>query len=175
VTRNYKRNAPRLCSQRSIRWTARSSEPACHAIGILRLIDQKTPAGIDLHLIVDNYATHKTPALKRWLIAHPRFTCTSRPTRRPGSTWWCASLPRSPETRRGAFKSGADLKGAIMQYLENHNGRPQTLRLDQVREPNPRKSRPSETSVRVTTPVRSFLNCRASGFVVCRACSIARK
>jgi hypothetical protein len=39
----------------------------------LRLIDQHTPAGLDLDLIVDNYATHKTPAVKRWLKAHPRF------------------------------------------------------------------------------------------------------
>ena len=39
----------------------------------LKLIDHQTPAGLDLHLIVDNYATHKTPAVKRWIKAHPRF------------------------------------------------------------------------------------------------------
>jgi transposase len=39
----------------------------------LKLIDQQTAEGLDLHLIVDNYATHKTPAVKRWLKAHPRF------------------------------------------------------------------------------------------------------
>src|SRR5262249_7043984 len=37
----------------------------------LKLIDQQTPKGLDLHLIVDNYTTHKTPAVKRWLKAHP--------------------------------------------------------------------------------------------------------
>ena len=63
----------------------------------LRLIDQKTPAGLDLHLIVDNYATHKTPAVKRWLKAHPRFHLHFTP---------------------------AELKSAIMEYLENHNADP---------------------------------------------------
>ena len=39
----------------------------------LKLVDQQTPTDLDLHLIVDNYATHKTPAVKRWIKAHPRF------------------------------------------------------------------------------------------------------
>ena len=46
----------------------------------LKLIDQKTPADLDLHLIVDNYATHKTPAVKRWLKSHPRFHLHVTPT-----------------------------------------------------------------------------------------------
>jgi transposase len=46
----------------------------------LKLIDQKTSADLDLHLIVDNYATHKTPAVKRWLKAHPRFHLHFTPT-----------------------------------------------------------------------------------------------
>ena len=46
----------------------------------LRLIDQQTPASLDLHLIVDNYATHKTPAVKRWFKAHPRFHLHFTPT-----------------------------------------------------------------------------------------------
>jgi len=46
----------------------------------LGLIDQQSPAGLDLHLIVDNYATHKTPAVKRWLKAHPRFHLHFTPT-----------------------------------------------------------------------------------------------
>ena len=46
----------------------------------LRLIDQQTPAGLDLHLVVDNYATHKTPAVKRWLKRHPRFHLDFTPT-----------------------------------------------------------------------------------------------
>ena len=46
----------------------------------LKLIDHRTPPGLDLHLIVDNYATHKTPAVKRWLNAHPRFHLHFTPT-----------------------------------------------------------------------------------------------
>jgi transposase len=46
----------------------------------LKLIDHQTPPNLDLHLIVDNYATHKTPAVKRWLKAHPRFHLHFTPT-----------------------------------------------------------------------------------------------
>ena len=89
----------------------------------LRLIDQKTPQGLDLHLVVDNYATHKTPAVKRWLKAHPRFHLHFTPT---SASWlnmverFFAEITRN-RIRRGAFTSVAELKTAIMDYLENHN------------------------------------------------------
>src|SRR4030088_2790429 len=89
----------------------------------LRLIDQQTPAGLDLHLIVDNYATHKTPAVKRWLKAHPRFHMHFTPT---SASWlnmverFFAEITRN-RIRRGVFKSVAELKTAIMEYLEKHN------------------------------------------------------
>src|SRR5258705_554716 len=92
----------------------------------LRLIDQQTPAGLDLHLIVDNYATHKTPAVKRWLKAHPRFHLHFTPT---SASWlnmverFFAEITRQ-RIRRGAFKSVSELKSAIMEYLENHNADP---------------------------------------------------
>jgi len=92
----------------------------------LRLIDQQTAKGLDLHLIVDNYATHKTPAVKRWLKAHPRFHLHFTPT---SASWlnmverFFAEITRN-RIRRGAFKSVAELTGAIMQYLENHNAHP---------------------------------------------------
>lgn len=92
----------------------------------LRLIDQKTPQGLDLHLVVDNYATHKTPAIKRWLKAHPRFNLHFTPT---SASWlnmvepFFAEITRN-RIRRGAFKSVAELKSAIMDYLENHNADP---------------------------------------------------
>src|SRR6266704_734664 len=92
----------------------------------LRLIDQQTPAGLDLHLIVDNYATHKTPAVKRWLKAHPRFHLHFTPT---SASWlnmverFFADITRK-RIRRGAFKSVAELKSAIMEYLEKHNADP---------------------------------------------------
>jgi transposase len=92
----------------------------------LRLIDQQTPAGLNLHLIVDNYATHKTPAVKRWIKAHPRFHLHFTPT---SASWlnmverFFAEITRK-RIRRGAFKSVAELKAAIMEYLENHNANP---------------------------------------------------
>jgi transposase len=121
----------------------------------LKLIDQRTPAGLALHLIVDNYATHKTPTVKRWLKAHPRFHLHFTPT---SASWlnmverFFAEITRK-RIRRGAFESVAQLKDAIMQYLEKHNANPKPIGLDQVRRQNPRKSRRSETSVRVTTLV----------------------
>src|SRR5438105_11556238 len=92
----------------------------------LKLIDQKTPASLDLHLIADNYATHKTPAVKRWLKAHPRFHLHFTPT---SASWlnmverFFAEITRN-RIRRGAFKSVAELKSAIMEYLKNHNAGP---------------------------------------------------
>jgi transposase len=92
----------------------------------LKLIDQQTATDLDLHLIVDNYATHKTPAVKRWLKAHPRFHLHFTPI---SASWlnmverFFAEITRN-RIRRGAFKSVAGLKGAIMQYLENHNAAP---------------------------------------------------
>src|SRR3979411_355669 len=92
----------------------------------LKLIDDQTPAALDLHLIVDDYATHKTPAVKRWLKAHPRFHLHFTPT----SASWLTMVERffaeitRKRIRRGAFKSVAELKSAIMEYLENHNADP---------------------------------------------------
>src|SRR5437667_987742 len=90
------------------------------------LRNQKTPPGLDLHLIVDNYATHKTPAVKRWLKAHPRFHLHFTPT---SASWlnmverFFAEITRK-RIRRGVFKSVAELQSAIMEYLENHNADP---------------------------------------------------
>jgi transposase len=92
----------------------------------LRLIDQETPTNLNLHLIVDNYATHKTPAVKRWLKAHPRFHLHFTPT---SSSWlnlverFFAEITRD-RIRRGVFKSVAELKAAISYYLEKHNADP---------------------------------------------------
>ena len=95
-------------------------------LGFLRLIDHKTPQGLDLHLVVDNYATHKTPAVKRWLKAHPRFHLHFTPT---SASWlnmverFFAEITRN-RIRRGAFNSVAELKHAIMDYLDKHNANP---------------------------------------------------
>jgi transposase len=92
----------------------------------LKLIDQRTPAGLDRHLAVDNYASHKTPAVKRRLKAHPRFHLHFTPT---SASWlnmaerFFAEITRK-RIRRGVFTSVAELKAAIMEYLENHNADP---------------------------------------------------
>ena len=59
----------------------------------LKTIDANTPPDLDLHLICDNYATHKTPAVMTWLAAHPRFHVHFTPTTRPGSTLSNGGLP----------------------------------------------------------------------------------
>jgi transposase len=95
-------------------------------LSFLKLIDQKTSAGFDLHLILDNYATHKTPAVQRWLKRHPRFHLHFTPT---SASWlnmverFFAEITRK-RIRRGVFKSVTELKAAIMEYLENHNDDP---------------------------------------------------
>ncbi len=95
-------------------------------VKFLKVIDKQTPAGLDLHLIVDNYATHKTPAVKRWLKTHMRFHLHFTPT---SASWlnmverFFAEITRK-RIRRGVFKSVAELESAIMQYLENHNADP---------------------------------------------------
>jgi transposase len=92
----------------------------------LKLIDQQTPADLDLHLVLDNYATHKTPAVHRWLKRHPRFHLHFTPT---SSSWlnmverFFAEITRN-RIRRGIFKSVAELEAAITDYLEKHNADP---------------------------------------------------
>ena len=79
-----------------------------------------------MHLIADNYATHKTPAVKRWLKRHPRFHLHFTPT---SASWlnmverFFAEITRQ-RIRRGVFKSVAQLKAAITQYLDHHNANP---------------------------------------------------
>src|ERR1700680_3192480 len=92
----------------------------------LKTIDTQTPAHLDLHLTVDNYATHKTPAVKRWLKRHARFHLHFTPT---SGSWlnmverFFAEITRK-RIRRGVFKSVDELKQAIMDYLDNHNSHP---------------------------------------------------
>jgi transposase len=92
----------------------------------LKLIDTKTPRDKDLHLIVDNYATHKQPAVKQWLTKHPRFHIHFTPT----SASWLNMIERffrdltQKRLRRGAFRGVADLVAAIEQHVQAHNSDP---------------------------------------------------
>ena len=82
--------------------------------------------GVEIHLVLDNYGTHKTAAVKRWFLRHPEYRLHFTPT---SSSWlnqverFFAEITRN-RIRRGAFKSVAELKSAIMAYLENHNADP---------------------------------------------------
>jgi transposase len=92
----------------------------------LRAIDRATPKGLDLHLIADNYATHKHPTVKAWLARHPRFHMHFTPT----SASWLNQVERffglitGQRIRRGVFHSVAELEAAIHDYLEHHNADP---------------------------------------------------
>jgi transposase len=95
-------------------------------IKFLRRIDAETPAELDLHLIVDNYATHKHPRVKAWLKRHKRFHLHFIPT---SSSWlnlverWFREIT-DKRIRRGVFKSVAQLIEAIRAYIEEHNDNP---------------------------------------------------
>ena len=94
--------------------------------GFLATIDAAVPGDRELHLILDNYGTHKTPAIKRWLLRHPRFQLHFTPT---GGSWlnlverWFALLTER-QLRRGTHRSTRELEAAIHAYLEHHNRHP---------------------------------------------------
>lgn len=92
----------------------------------LRAIDRSTPKTLELHLIADNYATHKHPTVKAWLKRHPRFHMHFTPT----SASWLNQVERffgmitEDRIRRGVFRSVAELEAAIHEYLDHHNADP---------------------------------------------------
>jgi transposase len=92
----------------------------------LRLIDRETPPDKDLHLIADNYATHKHPDVLAWLERHPRFHVHFTPT----SASWANMVERffrditDQRIRRGVFRSVVELEQAITDYLAQHNQAP---------------------------------------------------
>lgn len=96
----------------------------------LRQIDKAVPARRDVHLVLDNYATHKTPEVKAWLDKHPRFKLHFTPT----SASWLNLVERffaeitSRRIRRGSYSSVDDLEAAIYEYLAHHNERPKPFR-----------------------------------------------
>ncbi len=92
----------------------------------LKLIDKETPKDKQVHLIADNYSTHKAPAVKAWLAKHTRFHMHFTPT----SASWLNMVERffrdltSKRLRRGVFYSVPDLIAAIEEYIEHHNESP---------------------------------------------------
>jgi transposase len=92
----------------------------------LRKIDRETPKDKTLHLIADNYATHKHPAVQEWLAKHPRFNMHFTPT----SASWLNMVERffrnitTERLRRGVFTSVPELVKAIDDYVAHHNKQP---------------------------------------------------
>jgi transposase len=95
-------------------------------IKFLKQIDAETTPELDLHLIVDNYATHKHPKVQKWLKRHRRFHMHFIPT---SSSWlnlverWFREIT-DKRIRRGVFQSVEQLIAAIQAYIENHNSDP---------------------------------------------------
>lgn len=94
--------------------------------GFLERIDKEVPAELDVHLILDNYGTHKTPMIQRWLVRHPRFHVHYTPTY---SSWinqverWFAAFTEK-QLRRGTHRSTRQLEDAIRLYLSVYNESP---------------------------------------------------
>jgi putative transposase len=92
-------------------------------LGFLKHIDANVPQKLDIHLVVDNYSTHKHPTVKRWLTTHPRYQVHYTPTY---ASWlnqieiWF-NLITQKAIRRGTFKSVKELIFKIDQFVQNYN------------------------------------------------------
>jgi transposase len=92
----------------------------------LKLIDAAVPRDLELHLVLDNYATHKTPAIHQWLLKHPRFHLHFTPT---SSSWmnlverWFAELTNR-KLRRSAHRSVTELETDIRKWTSEWNKNP---------------------------------------------------
>jgi transposase len=92
----------------------------------LNTIDAAVPADLELHLILDNYGTHKTPSIHRWLVKRPRFHLHFTPT---GASWinlverWFATLTEK-RVRRGSYRSTKQLEQTIRDFIRLHNEDP---------------------------------------------------
>jgi transposase len=95
-------------------------------LAFLRQINQSTPKDKDIHIICDNYATHKHPKVKSWLRYHKRFHVHFTPT----SASWLNMVERffrdltEKQLRRGVFSSVDELQEAVMTFIEKHNKAP---------------------------------------------------
>ena len=135
MTHNYKRNGTTtLFAALNVldgRVIGQCQQRHTHAewLKFLKKIDRETPKDKTLHLIADNYATHKHPAVQEWLARHPRFNMHFTPT----SASWLNMVERffrditTERLRRGVFTSVPELIGAIDEYIAHHNTQPKTF------------------------------------------------
>ncbi len=135
LTHDYKRNgtttlfaAIELAQGRLI-GTCMSRHRHQEWIKFLKLIDAQTPAELELHIIADNYATHKHPKVHKWLARHKRFHMHFTPT---SSSWlnlierWFRDLTDKC-IRRGAFADVPELIQTITDYIDAHNKDPRSM------------------------------------------------
>ena len=93
----------------------------------LKTIDERVPDDLDVHLVMDNYGTHKTPAVRKWFVRQPRFHVHFTPT---SASWlnqverWFATLTQR-QIRRGTHRLTQQLEKAIRNYLETYNENPE--------------------------------------------------
>ena len=144
MTHDYKRNGTTTLfaaiemTEGKLIGTCMSKHRHQEWIKFLQQIDVETPAELDLHLIVDNYATHKHPKVESWLKRHRRFHLHFIPT---SSSWlnlverWFREITDN-RIRRGTFRNVEQLIQAIMDYIEHHNRSPKpfvwTAKADEI-------------------------------------------
>ena len=123
---------------------ARTEQRHTHVewLRFLKQIDRETPKDLDIHLIQDNYATHKHPKVKAWLERHPRFKSHFTPT----SSSWMNLVERffadltEDVIRTGSFASVGELVRDIKAYLAERNANPRALQMEGGRRCNPREN-----------------------------------
>jgi transposase len=103
---------------------------ATEFLDFLKQIDAGVPDGLDVHIIMDNYATHKTATIKAWLARRPHYHVHFTPT---SASWinqverWFAELTRK-QLRRGVHTSTKQLEGDIRDFIQRHNENPKPYR-----------------------------------------------
>ena len=120
-------------------------------IRFLNAIEREVPAGKMVHVILDNYAAHKHPKVRRWLARHPRWTFHFTPT---SASWLNAvegffAMLTKRRLKRGVFHSVVDLQAAINRFLAEHNAQPEALPLDHRPRQNHRRRQTWAPSVRI--------------------------
>jgi len=123
--------APPASSPHSIPRPARSSatQRRHRSLEFRKFIDTieaNVPAELDVHLVMDNYATHKTPSIQRWMVR----PCASMSTSPPPPASWLSQVERffaaltEKQIRRNSFRSTRQLEAALRDYLDHHNAQP---------------------------------------------------
>jgi transposase len=114
---------------------------ATEFLDFLKRIDAAMPEGPDVHLVMDNYATHKTPKIKAWLARRPHWHVHFTPT---SASWinqverWFAELTRK-QLQRGVHRSTARTRGRHHRLHCGAQRKSQTLQMGQIRRRNPRR------------------------------------